>query len=293
MPRLEVGMENGSPIAIHYEDHGSGQPVVLIHGYPLDGNSWEQQERALLDAGYRAITYDRRGFGRSSQPVVGHDYDTFADDLNALLEHLDLRDIVLAGFSMGTGEVVRYLGRYGSDRVTKAALLGAIPPFLLKTDDNPEGVDGQVFEDMKAGIVKDRYAHFKSFLDNFYNVDELAPERIGEQAWQASFNVAAGASPYATYACVDTWLTDFRPDLPRIDVPTLVVHGTADRILPIASTADRLPGLIDDMRLVRIEGGPHNIGWTHFKEVNAALLEFLAEPVEYGRADDGPVVTTV
>jgi non-heme chloroperoxidase len=278
MPRLEVGTENGSPIEIHYEDHGSGQPVVLIHGYPLNGNSWERQERELLGAGYRAISYDRRGWGRSSQPTVGHDYDTFAADLNALLEHLDLRDVILVGFSMGTGEVTRYLGRYGSARVSKAVLLGAIPPFLLKRDDNPEGVDGQVFEDIKAAIVKDRYAYFKDFLDNFYNVDVFAPDRISEQAWQASFNVAAAGSPHASYVCVDSWLTDFRDDLPKIDVPTLVVHGTEDRILPIANTADRLPDLIPDVRLVRVEGGPHNIGWTHPEEVNRALLEFLGEP---------------
>jgi non-heme chloroperoxidase len=156
-------------------------------------------------------------------------------------------------------------------------LLGVIPPFLLKTDDNPEGVDGQVFKDLKAAIVKDRYAYFKDFLDNFYNVDVLGPDKISEQAWQASFNVAAGSSPYATYVCVDTWLTDFRADLPKIDVPTLVVHGTEDRILPYSATAERLPGLIDDVRLVTVEGGPHNIGWTHPDEVNEALLEFLTE----------------
>jgi non-heme chloroperoxidase len=196
-----------------------------------------------------------------------------------LLEQLDLHDIVLGGFSMGTGEVTRYLGRYGSARVSKAVLLGTIPPFVLKRDDNPDGVNGQVFEDIKAAIANDRYAYFKEFLDAFYNVDVLAPERISDQAWQASFNVAAGASPYASYACVDTWLTDFRDDLPKIDVPTLVLHGAEDRILPIAATADRLPELIADARLVRIEGGPHNIGWTHPDEVNSALLEFLSEPL--------------
>ncbi len=276
MPRITVGAENDAPIEIHYEDHGSGRPIVLIHGYPLDGNSWERQERELLAAGYRVISYDRRGFGRSSQPTVGYDYDTFAADLNALLDKLALDDVVLGGFSMGTGEVTRYLGKYGSGRVRKAALLGVIPPFLLKTDDNPEGVDGQVFEGIKSAIVKDRYAYFKDFLDNFYNVDELAPDRISDQAWQASFNLAASASPYATYACVDTWLTDFRGDLPKIDVPTLVVHGTEDRILPFSATAERLPGLIDDLKLVTVEGGPHNIAWTHPEEVNTALLEFLA-----------------
>jgi non-heme chloroperoxidase len=292
VPRCEVGTENGSAIAIHYEDHGSGQPVVLIHGYPLDGNSWERQERELLAAGCRCISYDRRGFGRSSQPTVGYDYDTFAADLNALLEHLDLHDVILVGFSMGTGEVTRYLGRYGSGRVRKAALLGAIPPFLLKRDDNPEGVDGQVFEDIKAAIVNDRYAYFKQFLDNFYNVDALAPERISEQAWQASFNVAAASSPHATHACVDTWLTDFRDDLPNIDVPTLVVHGTEDRILPISATADRLPDLIADIRLVRVEGGPHNIGWTHPAEVNEALLAFVNEPQRTAQAQENPAVST-
>jgi non-heme chloroperoxidase len=277
MPSLAVGTENGAPIEIHYEDHGSGQPVLLIHGYPLNGNSWERQERELLANGHRVISYDRRGFGRSSQPTVGYDYDTFAADLNALIEHLNLSDIVLVGFSMGTGEVTRYLGRYGSNRVRRAALLGAIPPFLLKTDDNPEGVDGQVFEEIKAAIVNDRYAYFKDFFNNFYNVDRLAPERISEQAWQASFNVAAGASPFATYACVDTWLTDFRDDLPKIDVPVLVVHGTEDRILPYQATAQRLPALVKDLKLVTVEGGPHNIAWTHPDKVNPALLQFLAK----------------
>jgi len=278
MPRLAVGTENSAAIEIHYEDHGAGKPVVLIHGYPLNGNSWERQERELLARGFRVISYDRRGFGRSSQPTVGYDYDTFAADLNALLEHLDLNDVVLVGFSMGSGEVARYLGSYGSARVRKAALLGAIPPFLLKTDDNPEGVDGEVFEEIKAAIVKDRYAFFKDFFDNFYNVDKLMPERISEQAWQAGFNLAAGASPYASYACVDTWLTDFREDLPKIDVPVLVVHGTDDRILPFEATAARLPALIDDLQLIEIEGGPHNIAWTHPDEVNSALLEFLGAP---------------
>ncbi|HEV3054925.1 MAG TPA: alpha/beta hydrolase [Solirubrobacteraceae bacterium] len=281
MPRIAVGTENGAPIEIYYEDHGSGQPVVLIHGYPLNGNSWERQERALLAAGYRCVSYDRRGFGRSSQPTVGYDYDTFTADLNTLLEHLDLRDAVLCGFSMGTGEVTRYLGSYGSARVSKAVLLGVIPPFVLKTDDNPEGVDREVFEGIKAAIANDRYAFFKSFFDNFYNVDVLGPERVSDQALQASFNVAAGSSPYASYAVVDTWLTDFRADLPKIDVPTLVLHGTDDRILPFAVTAARLGGLIANVKVIPIEGGPHNIGWTHHEEVNGALLGFLADSAAF------------
>ena len=277
MPQLKVGVENSADIEIHYEDHGSGRPIVLIHGYPLNGNSWERQERVLLAEGYRVITYDRRGFGRSSQPTIGYDYDTFAADLNTLLEHLNLNDIALGGFSMGTGEVTRYLGKYGSSRVRKAAMFGVIPPFLLKTPDNPEGVDRSVFEGIKSAIVADRYAYFQDFFSNFYNVDKLGGTRIGDRALQASFIVATGASPYATYACVDTWLTDFRQDLPKIDVPTLVVHGTEDRILPYEVTAKRLPGLIKDLRVVAVEGGPHNIGWTHPNEVNKALLEFLSD----------------
>jgi non-heme chloroperoxidase len=279
MPFVKVGSENGADIEIHYNDHGAGKPIVLIHGYPLDGNSWERQERALLAEGYRCISYDRRGFGQSSQPTTGYDYDTFAGDLKALLDHLALdQDVVLAGFSMGTGEVTRYFGKYGSAGVSKAALLGVIPPFLLQTDDNPKGVPASVFEGIQQAIVADRYAYFDDFFANFYNTDVFAPDRIGDAALRASFQVAAGSSPYATYACVETWLTDFRDDLPKIDVPTLVVHGTADRILPFDSTAARLRDeqLIADLSLVEVPDGPHNIGWTHPDEVNAALLDFLA-----------------
>jgi non-heme chloroperoxidase len=277
MPRITVGTENSAAIEIHYEDHGIGQPVVLIHGYPLNGASWEKQERVLLHGDHRVITYDRRGFGKSSQPTVGYDYDTFAADLSALLEQLDLTDVVLVGFSMGTGEVVRYLSTYGSGRVTKAVLIGTIPPFVLKTSDNPEGVDGSVFDDIKAAVIADRPAFFKSFLDNFNNVDVLGGTRISEQAWQNSFIVAVGASPFAAHACVDTWLTDFRDDVAKINVPTLVIHGDADRILPYAATAARLPGLIKDVEVVTVEGGPHNIAWTHPDEVNDALLAFIAK----------------
>ena len=280
MPYVNVGEENSGSIDLYYEDHGTGQPVVLIHGYPLNGHSWERQERALLDTGYRVIAYDRRGWGQSSQPTIGHDYDTFAADLNALLEHLDLNDVILVGFSMGTGEVTRYLSKYGSDRVSRAALLGAIPPFLLKTDDNSEGVDKGVFDGIKEAILKDRYAYFKDFLNNFNNVDVFGGTRISDQAWQNSFNVACIGSAHASYVCVDTWLTDFRDDLPKIDVPTLVIHGTADRILPYGATAERLPGLIQDMKLVSVKDGPHNIAWTHPEVVNPALLAFLAGGLE-------------
>jgi non-heme chloroperoxidase len=278
MPFVKVGTENSADIEIHYRDHGAGKPIVLIHGYPLDGNSWERQERVLLAAGYRCISYDRRGFGLSSQPTVGYDYDTFAGDLKALLDHLNLdQDVVLAGFSMGTGEVTRYLGTYGSAGVSKAAMFGVIPPFLLQTDENPKGVPGSVFEGIKQAVVADRYAYFEDFFANFYNTDVFAPERIGDAALRASFQVAAGAGPHASYACVDAWLTDFRDDLPKFDVPTLVVHGTADRILPFESTAARIRDeqLIADLTFLEIPDGPHNIGWTFPDEVNAALLGFL------------------
>lgn len=276
MPYITVGQENSHDIDLYYEDHGSGQPVVLIHGYPLNGHSWEKQDRVLLDAGYRIIAYDRRGFGQSSMPVVGYDYDTFADDLNKLLTHLNLQNVVLVGFSMGTGEVTRYLGKYGSGRISKAVLMGAIPPFLLKTADNPDGVDASVFDGIKQAVVADRPAYMKDFLDNFYNVDKLHPARISDQAWEDSFNVAVAASPYAAYACVDTWLEDFRGDLPKIDVPVLLIHGKEDRILPYANTAARLPGLIKDLKFVTVENGPHNVAWTFPDVVNPALLEFLA-----------------
>ena len=275
MSKITVGQENSGDIEIYYEDHGVGRPVVLIHGYPLNGHSWEKQERVLLQAGYRVITYDRRGFGQSSQPTVGYDYDTFAADLNALLEHLNLSEVILVGFSMGTGEVTRYLGTYGSARVRKAVLMGAIPPFLLKTPDNPEGVDQSVFDGIKAAVVADRPAYFKDFLDNFYNVDTYRGTRISDQAWTNSFNVACAASAYAAHACVDTWLTDFRADLPKIDVPVLVIHGDADRILPYEVTAKRLPAFIKDLTFVTVEGGPHNIAWTHPEIVNEALLDFV------------------
>jgi non-heme chloroperoxidase len=277
MPVVRVGSQNGSGIDIYFEDHGSGLPVMLIHGYPLDGRSWERQERALLEAGYRVISYDRRGFGQSSKPTTGYDYDTLAADLAVLIDHLDLAGINLVGFSMGTGEVTRYLGSRGSARVRKAVLLGALPPFLLKTDDNPEGVDGEVFDGIKAALLDDRFAYLETFLTDSYNADVLGGTRISDQAWHAGFIAALGASAYATHACVDTWLTDFRPDLRKIDIPTLVIHGTDDRILPVTATAQRLPGFIDDIRVITIDHGPHNITWTHPDEVNTALLSFLAE----------------
>ena len=277
MSYIKVGRENSSDIEIYYEDFGSGQPIVLIHGFPLSGHSWEKQTSVLLDAGYRVITYDRRGFGASSQPSVGYDYDTFAADLNALVTRLDLRDAVLIGFSMGTGEVTRYLGTYGSERVQKAVLIAPLQPFLLKTDDNPQGVDQSVFDGIMRAIVADRPKYLSTFFADFYNVDVLGETRISEDAVRASFQVAAGASAQATLKCVPTWLTDFRQDLPKIDVPVLIVHGDDDRILPFDSTAAKLPELIENSKLIVIQGGPHAIPWTHADEVNYELLDFLGK----------------
>jgi non-heme chloroperoxidase len=275
MPTVKVGTENSADIEIYYEDHGAGQPVVLIHGYPLSGRGWDKQVPALLAAGYRVITYDRRGFGQSSQPTAGYDYDTFAADLSALLEHLDLRDAVLAGHSMGTGEVTRYLGRYGSARVARGVLVAPIPPYLLQTPDNPDGVPQSVFDGFAAAARADTPAWMKGFLDNFYNMDTLRGTLVSDQAFQASWNLAVTASATAAVACIGTWATDFRGDLPEIDVPILVIQGDADQVLPLDKTGRRLPGLIKDAHLVVVEGGPHAIPWTHADQVNTALLAFI------------------
>ena len=249
--------------------------MVLIHGYPLSGRAWDKQVPVLLKAGHRVITYDRRGFGNSSQPTLGYDYDTFAADLAALLEHLDLRDAVLVGHSMGTGEVTRYLGAYGSARVAKGVLVSPIPPFLLQTGDNPEGLPASLFDGFIQAATADTPAWMKGFLDNFYNIDVLGGTLVSDQAFQASWNLAVTASATAAVACIGTWTTDFRDDLPKIDVPMLVIHGDADQVLPLDKTASRLPGLIKDMHLVVVEGGPHAIAWTHADHVNTALLDFL------------------
>jgi non-heme chloroperoxidase len=279
MPYVNVGKENSSDIDLYYEDHGSGVPVVLIHGYPLSGASWEKQVAVLLPAGHRVITYDRRGFGKSSQPTARYNYDTFAEDLHKLVTQLELRDFALVGFSMGGGEVARYLGKYGSKGVRKAVIISGVPPFLLKTSDNAEGVDGSVFEGIEKAIVADRYSFFTEFFKNFYNTDLLLGKRISEQAVQSSWNLAAGSSATASLACVPTWHEDFRKDLARIDVPTLVIHGDADRILPITASGLRTHKLIKGAHLVVVKGGPHCITWTHADEVNPELVNFLGEGV--------------
>jgi non-heme chloroperoxidase len=276
MGYITVGTENSTDIELYYEDHGSGQPVVLIHGYPLDGSSWEKQTAALLDAGHRVITYDRRGFGRSSKPTTGYDYDTFAADLAQVLTTLDLRDAVLVGFSMGTGEVGRYLGTHGSDRVAKAAFLGSLEPYLLQADDNPEGVPQDVFDGLFEAVQADRYAFFTQFFEGFFNTDEFLGNRLSKEALEANQQLAYNASPYASVWAQPTWVTDFRSDIERIDVPALIVHGTADNILPVDATGRRFAKALPSARYVEIEGAPHGMLWTHAAEVNEVLLEFLA-----------------
>ena len=283
MPYVDVGKENSGSISLYYEDHGTGQPVVLIHGYPLSSTSWEKQVPILLEAGYRVIAYDRRGFGKSSQPTTGYNYDTFAEDLHKLMTHLKLRDAVLVGFSMGGGEVARYIGKFGSRDVSKGVIIGGIPPYLLKTDDNPEGVDGAVFAGIQKAVAADRYAFFTEFFKNFYNTDVHLGKRVSEQAVQASWNVAASASATASLACVPTWHEDFRQDLAKIDVPTLVIHGDSDRIVPITAAGNRTAKLVQGAELVVINDGPHNVAWTHAGEVNDALRKFLAKPLAKGQ----------
>ena len=277
MPRITVGKENDHDIQIYYEDHGTGQPIVLIHGFPLSGRAWERQERALLEDGFRVITYDRRGFGKSSQPTVGYDYDTFAADLAALIESLDLRDVDLAGHSMGGGEIARYLGKYGSDRVRRAVIISGVPPYLLKTPDTPNGVPQEVFDQIAAGLRADRFAYFTEWNKNFFNLDQTLGTRISEEVVRDAWNTAVGASPTGTIACVATWYTDFRADLAKIDVPVLVMHGTADRILPIEACGPRTHEAIASSEYLAIDGAGHGLSWTHADEVNEALLSFLSE----------------
>jgi non-heme chloroperoxidase len=288
MPFVTVGRENSAAIRIYYEDHGSGPPVVLVHGYALNGRSWEKQETALLAAGHRVITYDRRGFGASSRPSVGYDFDTLADDLHALLSRLDLREVVLAGFAMGTGEVTRYLAVHGPARVKAAVLVAPLLPFLLKTDDNPDGVDRTVFDGLTARIAADRPAAMKDFLDRSYNVDLLGGDRVSDQAWQNSFYVAISASAHAALGCVAACLEDFRGDLATISIPVLVIHGDQDRVLPYQATSQRLPTLLQNTRSTVITGGPHAIIWTHAEEVNQALLDFIGHPGRAGTRHSGP-----
>ncbi|CAN5482892.1 alpha/beta fold hydrolase [Microbacterium sp.] len=276
MAYITVGTENSTDIRLFYTDQGKGQAVVLIHGFPLNGESWGKQQSVLLDAGYRVIAYDRRGFGQSSKTRSGSDYDTFTDDLGALMHTLDLEKVVLVGFSMGTGEVARYFTRYGSERVAKAVFLGSLEPYVLKTDDNPDGASPQKFFDGVAASVRaDRYAFLTGFFRDFYNLDDNLGSRISQEALDASVQTANSAGNDAIAAAPLTWPTDFRADIEKIDVPALIVHGTADHILPIEATARRFKDLLPDATYVEIDGAPHGMLWTHADEVNEALLGFL------------------
>ena len=288
MPFVAVGRENSAVIRIYYEDHGSGPPVVLVHGYALNGHSWEKQEAALLAAGHRVISYDRRGFGASSRPSTGYDFDTLAGDLHVLLSRLDLRGVVLAGFAMGTGEVARYLAVHGSGRVRAAVLVAPLLPFLVKTGDNRDGIDRSVFDAVTARIAADRPAAMKDFMDESYNVDLLGGSRVSDQAWQNSFYVALSASAHAALGCVTACREDFRGDLAAISIPVLVIHGDQDRILPYEATSRRLPALLPNARSVIIAGGPHAIIWTHADEVNHALLDFISHLDQAGGRQSGP-----
>jgi len=275
MGTITVGKENSTPIDLYYEDHGAGAPVVLIHGWPLSGAAWEKQTTALLKAGHRVITYDRRGFGRSSKPAAGYNYNTFAADLDVVLKTLDLRDVALVGFSMGTGEVTRYIGKYGTDRVRKAVLIGTLGPYLVKAPDNVEGVDPSVFEGLKNAIRADRAATVFDFLKNFYNYDVNGGKLVSDRVLEDNWNVAAGASPIGTLQCVDSWVEDFRQDIAKNTVPTLIIHGDADRILPPDATSRRQAKLIKHVKFAEIAGGPHGLCWTHADRVNAELVPFV------------------
>jgi non-heme chloroperoxidase len=275
MHYIEVGRENSGSIEIHYEDHGSGQPVVLIHGFPLSGRAWEKQVRVLLDWGFRTIAYDRRGFGYSSQPATGYDYDTLAADLDKIMTRLDLQETILVGHSMGTGEVARYLSTYGSQRVSKAIFIAPIPPFLLKTADNPDGIEESVFDGFKQAILRDRPAFLTQFFQDFYNVDQTLGHQLSEEVLQDGWRIGVGASAIGTHDCVTAWTTDFRKDLPSIDVPSLIIQGDADRVLPVDLTGKRMHEAVEGSRLVVLEGAPHGLTWINADEVNWAMMDFI------------------
>lgn len=275
MAFLQVGTENSTPIEIYYEDHGAGMPVVLVHGWPLNGASWEKQTMALVKNGFRVITYDRRGFGKSSQPTTGYDYDTMASDLHKLVEHLDLRGAALFGFSMGGGEVARYLGKYGTSRFVKCGFLGSVAPALLKTADNPDGVPQEVFDGVKEQLYKDRPSFLKAFFKNFYGAGVVTGTSVTDEAMQWSWVLGCQASFTGILACVDAWGTDLRADVKSIDIPTLVLHGDDDKIVPYANSGKRMPELLKVSELKVIEGAPHGFLLTHAEETSQALLNFL------------------
>ncbi len=275
MAYLTVGKENSADTQLYYEDRGSGKPVILVHGWPLSGGSWERQSAMLLQSGFRVITYDRRGFGRSSAPETGYEYDTLAGDLAKLIDKLGVQDASLVGFSMGGGEVARYMGKYGGKGIAKVAFISSIAPALRKDGNNPDGVDPAVFEGIKRGIEADRYAFLTSFLHDFFNKKLLGGTHISNEAIQANWNVAAASSSGAMLKCVDAWLEDFRPDLKSVTVPTLVIHGDADQIIPAKASGERMPQYVKHAQVKILKDAPHGCTWTHATEVNKALLEFV------------------
>jgi non-heme chloroperoxidase len=276
MATITVGRENTTPIEIYYEDHGSGPPIVLLHGWPVDSRSWEPQLHPLLAAGYRVITYDRRGFGRSSRPTEGYDFDTLAADLDTLLTDLDLHDATLVGFSLGTGELARYVGLHGTERLKSLVFIESLAPSFAKSADNPTGVDQAGVSGVQQAILDDRYAWLTGLVGDFLNLDDYLGKRVSEETVRAIWNAGAEASPYATWACPPGWLDDFSADIKRIDIPTLILHGTADRILPIEGQGRRLHAALPDADYVEIEGGPHVMCVSHAAEVNRELLAFLS-----------------
>ena len=275
MATITVGTENSTKINLYYEDHGSGPAVVLISGWPFDSRSWEPQVQTLLTAGFRVITYDRRGFGRSSRPAGGYDFDTLAADLDTLLTTLDLQDVTLVGLSLGTGEVARYIGVHGTQRLRSCVFIESLAPSFAKSEDNPNGVDQAGVDGVQQAIRHDRAAWLTGLLGDMLNLDELLGDRVSEEAVRNLWNAGADASPLATWACPQTWLDDFRDDIKGIDIPALVLHGTADRILSIDGQGRRMHAALPAAHYVEIEGGPHLMALSHADEVNRELLSFL------------------
>ena len=277
MSTITVGQENSTAIELYYEDHGSGPVVVMLSGWPLDSRSWEPQIHDLLEAGNRVIVYDRRGFGKSSRPTVGYDFDTLAGDLDKLMSKLDLSDVTLIGFSLGTGELARYIGTYGTERLKSCVFIESLAPSFVKSEENPKGIDQAGVDATRQAILDDRPAWLTGLLGDFLNLDDYLGKRVSEETVRNNWNAGAEASPIATWACVLTWLEDFHEDIARIDIPTLILHGTADRILSLEGQGQRLHAALPDAHYVEIEGGPHVMCVTHAKEVNRELLAFIAQ----------------
>ena len=277
MGTVTVGHENSTPIELYYEDHGSGDPVVLLAGWPLDSRSWEPQIHVLVDGGHRVIAYDRRGFGRSSRPTEGYDFDSLAGDLHQLLTELDLREVTLVGFSLGTGELARYIGTHETGRLKACVLIETLAPSFAKSGDNPEGIDQAGVADVQQAILDDRFAWLTGLTENLLNLDDYLGNRVSEETVRAIWDAAADASPWATWACPPGWLVDFSDDITKINIPTLILHGTADRILPINGQGRRLHAALPNARYAEIDGGPHLMGVTHAAEVNRELLAFLRD----------------